>query len=298
MPEHDVVAVVNKLAELGTRWISFTGGEPTLAREALLAGIWQSSRQKGMFTQLPTNGTLLDPEYLDELGRAGVDIIDLSVDSVQASSSRKGFADHPAEFLSMILNAQRKYGFLLKANVVVTKENVRQIGDIIDFCHCHGFMLSVFLGYASPGKQQTTDSFKQLLKEDDMDQIKEIVSLLKDRQKQGVVFAEPMAYASAWPTFLENKGNKDALWQCEAGSYSLSIDPDGMVRMCNALPAKEGRLGMHYSELTPDYYKHFQRNVEATKLDCQKKCMAAAYFCSQYYRKHRFQFLSHPFYLR
>ena len=75
-----LINVIDKLYALGCRFISFFGGEPTIRKD--FVDMVEYANRKGMFTHMTTNGILLTPDYINRLGKAGIDIVNLSVDSV------------------------------------------------------------------------------------------------------------------------------------------------------------------------------------------------------------------------
>ncbi|MFC1517146.1 radical SAM protein [Candidatus Margulisiibacteriota bacterium] len=293
----DTITAVNKLYQLGTRWISFTGGEPTLKRAELLAGIRQASLKKGIFTQLATNGTLLNQEYLAALGQAGLDLLDISLDSLAKHKSQKGLLDKNEKFSTEILAAQKKYGFILKSNFVLNKENINEVEELLEFCHKHMILLSLRMVFPSPGKSAVHRPQESgFFTKNDLPKIKKAVDLIIEKKKQGYLLTEPISYYLLWKKYLVESGQGRDLWECEAGEHCLGVDTDGMVRICNSLPAAEGRTDLHISKLDKKYYKLLQEQAKETKKYCQSKCLSAAYYCSQYYHRHPFSFLKDNFY--
>jgi MoaA/NifB/PqqE/SkfB family radical SAM enzyme len=296
LTKEDAVKIVDKLYYLGTRWISFTGGEPTLNKEPLLAGIKQASLKRGIFTQLPSNGHLLNKEYLEELGKAGLDLLDISLDSMLTHQSHKGLQNRNSSLFSNIKEVQKKYGMILKTNFVLNKDNIQETESILDFCHENNILLSLRMVFPSPGGQLVHDTKKSsFFTKEDIPEIKKIVKMIIAKKKQGYALTEPIAYYLIWEKYLQDPLKND-LWQCEGGKYALGIETDGFVRICNSLPPDDGKSKIHYSELTGKYYKELEAFAKETKKSCQSKCLAAAYYCSAYYRQKPFSFIKDNFY--
>jgi MoaA/NifB/PqqE/SkfB family radical SAM enzyme len=78
--EEESRRVVDHLYSLGCRFISFFGGEPTI--KEFFVDLVRYTNRKGIITHLSTNGILLTPRYISELGKAGIDVINLSIDSL------------------------------------------------------------------------------------------------------------------------------------------------------------------------------------------------------------------------
>jgi MoaA/NifB/PqqE/SkfB family radical SAM enzyme len=71
---------VDKLGELGTAVITISGGEPLLHPE--LDEIIRRIRKNGMIAGLITNGYLLVPDRIQQLNRAGLEWLQISIDNV------------------------------------------------------------------------------------------------------------------------------------------------------------------------------------------------------------------------
>lgn len=78
-----VLAVLREAAALGARSVIFSGGEPTLHR-GLTAAV-QEARALGLRVTLASNGGALRPGRLEELLSAGVDQLNVSLDSPMAA---------------------------------------------------------------------------------------------------------------------------------------------------------------------------------------------------------------------
>ena len=120
--------LVGLIGKAGFIKINFAGGEPTL--RPWLPELVRYAKSLGLDTSIVTNGSRLDAEYLD--GLAGyLDIIALSIDSVDAETQRKigrverGRGKEPIserrylELGEMI----RERGIRLKVNTVVNRAN-------------------------------------------------------------------------------------------------------------------------------------------------------------------------------
>src|SRR5215472_2059780 len=78
---------IDRLAELGTSIITFSGGEPTLHPD--LDAMIGRVRSHGAICTLITNGYLLTPDRIRGLNRAGLDYLQISIDNVQPDDVSK-----------------------------------------------------------------------------------------------------------------------------------------------------------------------------------------------------------------
>lgn len=120
LDEEQMKKIIDHLHFLGCRFISFLGGEPTLRNDFI--NLVQYASQKGMVTHMSTNGTLLTSQYIERLCEAGIDIINLSIDSIFDHSSRKDILRNK-KVLDNLIEMRKKYGFKITTNMVLTSRN-------------------------------------------------------------------------------------------------------------------------------------------------------------------------------
>src|SRR5437763_13398086 len=78
---------IDKLADLGTSVVAFSGGEPMLHPE--LDDLIRHIRRRGMMAGLITNGYFLVPKRIEELNEAGLDFLQISIDNVEPDEVSK-----------------------------------------------------------------------------------------------------------------------------------------------------------------------------------------------------------------
>jgi len=82
-----MVERLNKLADLGTRIITFSGGEPLLHPD--LDELIATVRKRGVIAGMITNGYNLMPDRIHRLNRAGLDHLQISIDNVKPDDVSK-----------------------------------------------------------------------------------------------------------------------------------------------------------------------------------------------------------------
>ena len=120
--------LVDALSQAGFRKINFAGGEPTL--RPWLPDLIRRAKSHGLITSIVTNGSRTTPDWLDDVGRH-LDIIALSIDSVDAETQRKigrvengnGTAPIDAGRYLALGEEIRKRSIRLKVNTVVNRAN-------------------------------------------------------------------------------------------------------------------------------------------------------------------------------
>jgi MoaA/NifB/PqqE/SkfB family radical SAM enzyme len=74
----EIFKVIDNFAEIGTKAISFSGGEPLLRKD--IFNMIKYSKERGMITHLATNGTLVNEEVAKKLFDLEIDAISISLD--------------------------------------------------------------------------------------------------------------------------------------------------------------------------------------------------------------------------
>ena len=84
---------IDKLAQLGTSVVAFSGGEPMLHPD--LDDLIRHIRRHGIMAGLITNGYFLVPKRIQELNDAGLDFLQISIDNVEPDEvSKKSLRVH------------------------------------------------------------------------------------------------------------------------------------------------------------------------------------------------------------
>ena len=87
VPLEAMLARIDKLAELGTSVVAFSGGEPMLHPD--LDTLIRRIRSHGMIAGLITNGYLLSTRRIHALNDAGLDYLQISIDNVEPDEVSK-----------------------------------------------------------------------------------------------------------------------------------------------------------------------------------------------------------------
>jgi MoaA/NifB/PqqE/SkfB family radical SAM enzyme len=87
VPRGAMLARIDKLADLGSSVIAFSGGEPMLHPD--LDDLIRHIRSRRMMAGLITNGYFLVPKRIEELNRAGLDFLQISIDNVEPDEVSK-----------------------------------------------------------------------------------------------------------------------------------------------------------------------------------------------------------------
>lgn len=211
VPLQEMIARVDKLAELGTTLIVISGGEPLLHPD--LDEIVRRIRFQGMIAGLITNGYLLVPERIQRLNRAGLDHLQISIDNVMPDD----VSNKSLKVLDKKLQWLREHAdFHVNINSVIGA-GVRNQRDALTVAH-----RALELGFSSTLG----------IIHDDSGQLKPLSAEAQDVFHQ-VRKLEKLSYAR-----LNHFQEKIALgqpnqWRCRAGARFLYICEHGLVHYCS-----------------------------------------------------------------
>jgi pyrroloquinoline quinone biosynthesis protein E len=133
---HEWTRVIGEAAQLGVLHLHLTGGEP-LARSDLLELV-RSAHQAGLYTNLITSGIGLPEERLQALVDGGLDHIQISFQdaSEPAANWIAGTRAHAHKLA--LARAVRKHGLAFTANLVVHRQNLDHLEEMLEFLEMLG----------------------------------------------------------------------------------------------------------------------------------------------------------------
>ncbi len=91
------------------------GGEPLL-RPDFVHKVVDYAAKKDFFVYLPTNGRLMRPDVIDELGDAGLAAVNLAIDSIDVKPSLPKALNPIRDYFDYLLKRQRQYGYTVAIN--------------------------------------------------------------------------------------------------------------------------------------------------------------------------------------
>ncbi|MCS7103592.1 MAG: radical SAM protein, partial [Candidatus Korarchaeum sp.] len=226
--------VLRILRGLGVPQVTFTGGEPTL-REDLVELVAEAQRL-GIVSGVVTNGTLLSEELSERLARAGLDYVQITLESSDPEvheriTGLRGSWERTVEGIRNMV----KTGVYVSVNSTLLKENSSKIADTVRFVAelgVHGYSLNRLI-YSGRAK------FANDL-EPDFDEVKNVVSEAKELCIQldlDFTWYGVTRYCELDPIDL-SLGPKF----CSACSITLGIEPDGSVIPCQSHYLKLGNI--------------------------------------------------------
>jgi GTP 3',8-cyclase len=139
----DVVARSLKLARIRANEVTVSGGEPLLHGQ--LAEIVAIASTFSNEVTMVSNALLVDDQRLSPLVDAGLRKLRVGVDSLSATKPRpsKGYLEQPFN-LRDVLQTATALGLAVDLNVVITKFNRRELGQLAKFAVDHDLSIKFF----------------------------------------------------------------------------------------------------------------------------------------------------------
>ncbi len=281
----EMKTVINKLFDLGNRFISFVGGEPTIRKDFLK--LVNYACKKGMVTHFTTNGVMLDKDktYINKIGNSGIDIINLSIDSILEFNSTKKDYIRNKSVLDTLLKAREKFGFEVVTNLVLTSKNLDTVIPTVEKMNQLNVPMSIGLiskdFYTSERKIKTPVKPDYSLFFDNNEKLQMLFPIVDEliqlkRKGYGIINVED--YFKDIKRFLSGERVN---WYCSGGEYYLSVDCDGKVGVCSLLSPEE--INIH--SLKKNALGNMHKIREQRLAECHTECLSLCFYQSSYYVK-------------
>jgi pyrroloquinoline quinone biosynthesis protein E len=213
--------VLGEAEALGVMQVHFTGGEPLLRPD--LPALVERAHGLGQYTSLITSAVGLTRERLAELARAGLDHVQISIQGMhdadaQRIAGRTGLA-HKLQSMAWV----RELGLALTMNVVLHRENIEQVPQLIELATQVGaerleLANTQYLGWALENREALLPSHAQI------ERARDQAAIARERLRGRL---ELLFVLPDYET-----GTVRACMQGWARRYIL-ISPDGLVLPCH-----------------------------------------------------------------
>lgn len=115
---------------LGVLQLALTGGEPMLRRD--LVELCEGAREAGLYSSLITAGTLFTPDRAEALKAAGLDHVQVSIQSPDPEENDRIAGNRSFEKKIAASRVARELDFPLTINCVLHRQNLDRIEELLD----------------------------------------------------------------------------------------------------------------------------------------------------------------------
>lgn len=226
--------VLDRLWEIGIPHVVFTGGEPTLRND--LPELIRHAEHNGQITGLNTNGRRLsDPDYVSQLVEAGLDHVQITVEShipavhnqiVRAAGAYK-------QTIAGVRNALDSPLFVM-TNTTLLENNYPYLQSTLEMLSSLGVPTIGLNALIHSGLGRTVGTG---LAEKDLHPLLDLARRHTEEHNQRLIWYTPTQYCHFDPMQLE-LGVKG----CTAALYNMCIEPDGAVLPCQSYYQSLGNI--------------------------------------------------------
>jgi MoaA/NifB/PqqE/SkfB family radical SAM enzyme len=281
LPNADLERILDRMWELGIAFLAFHGGEPTLRKD--FPELVRYAHDKGFFLYLNTNGTRLTPAYLDRLGEAGIDLINMSVDSILEFKHSCKDISHHKQVLADLLRARERHGFEVTVNFVLTRVNLDVALETLTLMHRYRVPISVGLivKHLFHDEQEPSLFFRTPAQRARLCAVLDQIITLREA---GYNIIEPTAYFRDLKRFVRG----ELQWECLAGKDSIGVDTQGEIKLCGTLPTEAFTI----HDLDGEGLRQLYAYRRETYGDCHHRCVTNCRYVTAYYHRHPLRFVA------
>ena len=218
VPLDTMFARIDRLADLRTSVVAFSGGEPMMHPD--LDVLIRRIRVRGMMAGLITNGYFLSPKRIDALNQAGLDYLQISIDNVEPDDvSKKSLRLLDKKLQWLAEHAQ----FDVNINSVLGggTRNPEDARTINRRARQLGFSSSIGIIHDGSGRLKPLGPAERAVFDDVSSQINAPRQVLKNLYSGIRTFEDNLA---------DGRPNE---WRCRAGARYLYVDEHGLVHYCS-----------------------------------------------------------------
>ncbi len=227
-------SVLDKAWELGIPHIIFTGGEPTMRED--LPELVAHAEKNGQITGLNTNARRLsDPRYVEKLVAAGLDHVQITVESHDAEVHDRMVGAKGAfpQTVKGLQNALASPLYVM-TNTTMLRTNAHTIPATLDFLADTGVPTVGLNALIHSGRGSVVGTG---LAESELSPLLEVARQKTEARGQRLIWYTPTQYCGFDPMTLD-LGVKG----CTAALYNMCVEPDGGVLPCQSYYHQLGNL--------------------------------------------------------
>ncbi len=219
--------VLDRLLDLSIPHVTFTGGEPTLRKD--LVELVSYAEEIGIIAGLVTNGQLLTKEYVKSLVDAGIDYVQITLEShlPEIHDKMVGVSGAWAQTVAGLKNFIPTDVYTI-TNTTLTRINRPTIADTVKWLGDLGqtnFAMNGLI-YSGQGKTIADDI---AIPEEDLDDIITDILLVANERDMRMIWYSPTLYCHFNPEEY-GLGPK----RCTAALTSMALEPNGDVLPCQS----------------------------------------------------------------
>ncbi len=258
---------IDHAVDLGTVILAFMGGEPTLRSD--LEELIAYANGKSVVTYVTSNASLLTEERLMDLGEAGLDVLELSVDGYYKIPGSDKYLDGNEELLDKLDQLRQSYDIFCKFHQVLTESTIDQTRLLVELANERRIPISFGLA-CEPCQLESSESYQERLLR--------TLSYLVEEKKKGSLIMNPKTYFEEAKRWVNNPFQ----WQCDVGHYSIQVATDGRVYGCQKIPSS--LTDLRFEDIGVEYFRD-RKHDRSFLPGCQRWCFSSCAYGFSNYRR-------------
>ena len=247
--------VIDQLAKEDVFSVAFSGGEPLMDKD--LWPVIERAKKEAMYVSIATNGTLITKDVAKRIANAGVDYVEISVDSThpEIHDEFRGVQGAWERTIEGIKNVVEEDSVNVGLAPTITKMNFNELEDLIKLAielKVDKFFAFNFIPVGE-GKNLIDLDLTPEMREKMLSTLydyyikKGIVTLTTCPQYARVSMMKSKGELAPTSHYTMSRGEKthliaEFIGGCGVGRAYCAIQPDGIVTPCVYMPIKVGDL--------------------------------------------------------
>jgi radical SAM protein with 4Fe4S-binding SPASM domain len=226
-------AAIDSMAEIGVQMIGWTGGEPLLCD--YLEDLILYARQKGIKSNITTNGVLLDERRALSLKKAGNRAMQISLDGSTPERNHRMRGASEAEFHKIIeaIRICKRLNIRTVLATLLGEENLDDANEMVRLAEREGLDSIRFCGFTPVGRGKNSNIKERLNFSQKLNDLKTFIEDIQD-QSTCVVEFDP-GLGPVPPDY--------SFHQCVAGMTIFYLKANGDIYPCTALIDRKFLVG-------------------------------------------------------
>ncbi|WP_297420270.1 radical SAM protein [Clostridium sp.] len=233
----EALKLCDDLGQLGFKWITLSGGEPTTRKDWNL--IAKRLNKNNIVPNMITNGWNLNEETIDKAVEAGINTIAISIDGLENTHDlirKKESFNRSMSALELLKNKNINYSIITTINSVNINE-LEELKSIFIKKGVMGWQLQLGLPMGNMSKNSVL-----VAKPSDVDLVIDFAHKTMLEDKIDIQLADCMGYFNIKEIEVRNHSLKTDVYEwngCAAGKHTLGILHNGDIVGCTSIRNRE-----------------------------------------------------------
>lgn len=260
-PLNELITAIDEAMGVGLKGVRISGGEPLLRPD--LTELITYIKYNGLVSMVCTSANS-DIEQLTNLVESGLDIISISIDTLDTVSFKKlrGYSISQVKKNLDTLANIRPRGFEIILSIVLTRMSLSGVPALLEYARQLDVLINI-TPYQSGASCNSSESLGLHCFEDDKDQLDYLMDLISSSAKSGLRILNSDNYLYQSIDYMINR-QVPSYHKCRTGFSSAIRMANGEVKLCHSLdPLPAGNLSSIWCSPEADRLRE-----KMMRLDC------------------------------